>query len=148
MGSPSDDRRVGSRRLMKIVRAIAQAYLVVFCGFAAFFATYLALHRDRIFPNPKVAVVYGRDRCGFTAAMKEYLAKERIPFVYGNIDGGFLLDQEMWHALHGNTAPDTDPNYASLPVVRIGGRVLERPEPSTVSDIYREVVADPSEAVE
>lgn len=105
---------------------IAAGVLIV-----SFVGTYVAMNAQRIFPAADKVVVYGRDSCGFTAAMRSDLQAQGIPFVYANIDKPFI-SEEMWHHLHKISASDPTPRLAELPVVLINHQVLERPDAAFV----------------
>jgi glutaredoxin len=97
----------------------------------SFFGAYVAMNSQRIFPAAQTVVIYGRDTCGFTSAMRERLTDEHIPFIYANIDNSFV-NEEMWHHLKKNAAAGQPLHTAHLPVVLINHQVLERPEETEV----------------
>jgi glutaredoxin len=114
-------------RFIKIYVSLCTAVVVL--G-ACFFGTYVVMNASRIFPARESIVIYGRDSCGFTSAMRESLTEQRIPFVYGDIDEAFI-SEEMWHHLRRNTE-DGALHTAHLPIVLINDQVLERPEAEVV----------------
>lgn len=113
------------------VRNLPRALLLTAVLVASMLTTYVLTNRERFFLSPTSVVIYGRESCGFTAALRRRLAKENIPFDYADIDvwpvnfevAGYL---HMW----------TKPRAVRLPIVLYDGKVVERPTNDEVVEAY------------
>lgn len=114
-------------RRFAVIYAKLVAGLVLFLVTIA--ATHVALHWERIFPDPRNIVVYGTDGCGFTTAMREELTVAGHSYEYGDLD---LFFPEFELAAHLNLA---EQRTVRLPVVVVGGKVLERPGVAQVIEL-------------
>ena len=122
--------------LIRFVRIYATMVAVLVVGASSAVGTYLLVHRDRLFPKAYTVVVYGRDTCSITTAMRSFLQQKNVPFVYASVDNPFV-DQEMWY-FHDKIAPGlANPNHAEFPLVRINGNVLESPQEEVVLSLYQ-----------
>lgn len=101
-------------RYLKIL-AVMSVFLVSLTG------TYVAMNHKRIFPPIDQIVVYGRDSCGITSDLRQYLDEQTVPYIYANLDKP-LMSYEFAAQLTLSEA-----RAVSLPVVLVGGQVLERP---------------------
>jgi glutaredoxin len=117
--------------LGRFIKLYVRACIAIVVLMASFIGTYLAVHAQRIFPAAESVVIYGRDSCGFTAAMRADLDERAIPYIYADIDNS-LVREEMWHHLARIGKPGDIPHTAHLPVVLINHQVLERPDSAFV----------------
>jgi hypothetical protein len=117
--------------LGRFIRLYVRTCIAVVVLMASFIATYLSVHAQRIFPAAESVVIYGRDSCGFTSAMRADLDDRAIPYIYANIDSSFV-NEEMWHHLAKGAKAGDEPHTAHLPVVLVNDQVLERPDSAFV----------------
>lgn len=103
------------------VLAVLAVFLVAMGG------TYIGMHAQRVFPADDQIVIYGRDSCGFTIALRDTLDAQKIPYVYANLDKP-LISEELWAKV------DLPPSKTTvtLPMVQINGSVLESPSSQDV----------------
>lgn len=99
---------------------------------------------NRLYPARDSIVIYGRDTCGFTTAMRDQLTNQSIPFVYADIDKLFV-SEEMWHHLQ-KVSDDGALHTAHLPVVLINGHIFQRPEIELVLSELQTAAAVPIHA--
>lgn len=77
-------------------------------------------------------IVYGRDSCGFTKAMRDNLTERKIPFVYKTVDDDASGDELL--ARMNSAGMQTD-NF-DLPVVDVNAELLVRPAADVVVRKY------------
>lgn len=75
-----------------------------------------------LYQEPYV-VVYGRDECGFTSAMRLGLQQKGVPFTYKIIDQG-PVQQELYPRMK---YQGISPHHFDLPVVDINSEIMVRP---------------------
>lgn len=77
-------------------------------------------------------VVYGRDSCGYTSRMREFLREQGVPFEYRVVDESPVADH-----LHAQMrAAGISTRRYNLPVVDVAGYISVRPEPAEVVAAY------------
>lgn len=106
--------------------ALATVLLLSFSG------AYIAINHNRIFPNQDQIVIYGRDTCVLTSALRESLDAKSVPYIYANIAQP-LTKLEFEAQL--NLAEE---RTVTLPVVLVGGRTLESPNHEAVFLFWQE----------
>ena len=111
--------------------------LVLIC--LAIFAAYTGWERLRpparlepLHETPYI-IVYGRDTCPYTSAMRKTLARAEVPFHYEIID-----DEPARSQIHERMrAVKIDTSYYELPVVDVSAKILVHPEPASVLEAFR-----------
>ncbi len=78
-------------------------------------------------------VVYGRDSCGFTAELRQYLQSRGQAFQYYSVDDAAAAD-----TLHARMeAQGLSTRRYLLPMVDVNGLLIERPEPALALATYQ-----------
>ena len=87
-------------------------------------------------------IVYGRDRCGITQAMRSNLQRSGIPFEYKSVDDPGVGDE-----LHPRMeAAGLDTGRYGLPVVDVNGEMMIRPKPTLIAEKYRQAMQQSSDS--
>ena len=84
-----------------------------------------------LYANPYL-IVYGRDSCPFTQAMRKSLDFEGIKYQYKIIDKPNVRDK-IFSRMKARSLPTKD---FTLPVVDVSNKIFVHPEPATVIDYY------------
>ncbi len=108
-----------------IVRATLLSLVVLI---PTLFSVYCYVNRDRLFPTGETIVVYGRETCGFTLAVRRGLAAQGIPYIFADINISAISDE-----LNYKLGPKfKEPRY-TLPVVHIGNKLMLTPTAEQVA---------------
>jgi glutaredoxin len=98
----------------------------------SFLGTYIGINHDRLFPRQDQVVIYGRDSCRVTSALRQYLDERTVPYIYANIDKPLMkLEFEAQLNL-------SEERAVPLPVVLVGGRTLESPDQEAVLSLWQQ----------
>ena len=109
-----------------IIRATLLALLAIIPSVAGL---YCFVNRDRIFPDGKTVVVYGRETCGITQMVRAGLAKNGIPYIFANIDSRAIKDE-----LRYKLGPKFEEPSYTLPVVHVAGKMLLTPTADQIQE--------------
>ncbi len=107
------------------IKLVALASILLFL----FSCAYVAINHERIFPRQDQVIVYGRDSCVATSALREYLDANAVPYIYASVDRP-LMKLEFEAQLNLSEA-----RTVLLPVVLVGGRTLEGPDHEVVLNL-------------
>lgn len=119
---------------MKILIVVA---LIALCGYVGWsrFGTPLRGEPEALRESPYV-IVYGRDRCGITQAMRSDLQRSGVPFEYKSVDDPGVGDE-----LHPRMeAAGLNTSRYGLPVVDVNGEMIIRPKPRAIAEKYRQAM--------
>lgn len=118
-------------RLRVIVASTLMALVLVI---SAAFAAYGFAYRDRLFPYTNTVIVYGRESCGITKAVRQGLTSKGISYVFADVNVK-AVDDELWYKLGTRF---TEPTI-TFPIVHVAGRMLLTPSAEQVQDALASV---------
>lgn len=113
------------------MRQLLIALIIIVLGYKAIQEWRQSKGPGPLLDTPYV-IVYGRESCGYTQAMREQLAQARVPFKFQSVDDAAVAD-----VLHARMqASGMDISYYNLPVVDVSGRLSIRPDSVQVVQDY------------